>query len=35
MNRAKDRANKQRQLRMIKRGRVGLKNRKQKRLPHK
>ena len=35
MNRAKDQANRKRQAAMLKRGRVGLKNRKQKRLPHK
>jgi len=33
MRRSIDQANRRRQYRMVKRGRVGLKNRKQKRLP--
>jgi len=33
MRRAKDKANKKKQLAMLKRGRVGMKNRKQKRIP--
>jgi hypothetical protein len=33
MRRAKEKANKKKQLAMLKRGRVGMKNRKQKRIP--
>ena len=33
MRKAIDRANKKKQLAMLKRGRVGMKNRKQKRIP--